>query len=148
MICDQHWQQHLPNRVVESISQCSTRQLLNFAKVRRVLWISCKMAKQTSFDSHFIVESCTSKPFPTYKLRFPANKSRFPTNKLGFPTNKLGFATTKLGLSRNKSFSTALVQKQRLGPKWVFPSLRALPFGYTGSRRDVDEVSASEVWSY
>jgi hypothetical protein len=25
------------------------------------------MTKQTPFDSHFIVESCTSKPFPTNK---------------------------------------------------------------------------------
>jgi hypothetical protein len=47
----------------------------------------------------------------------------------------------KLELSRNNSFSTMLVQKQRFGPKSVFPSLKALPFGYTGSTRDEDEAS-------
>jgi hypothetical protein len=41
-----------------------------------------------------------------------------------------------------------LVQKQRFGPKWVFPSLKSLPFDYTGSTRDVHETSESDACSW
>jgi hypothetical protein len=40
------------------------------------------MAKQTSFESHFIVESCTSKPFPTNKYRYDFGPKLFPTEMI------------------------------------------------------------------
>jgi hypothetical protein len=42
---------------------------------------------------------------------------------------------------------SVLICSRSRHPKCVFPSLQALPFDYTGSRRDMDEASASEAWS-
>jgi hypothetical protein len=95
--------------------------------------------RKTSFDfdeSHFIVDSYTSKPLLSSQLGFPTNM--ISDHRIRISDQKIRISNQQIEISHFRPCWT----KTKI---WSQTGLKPLPFDYAGSTRNVDEP-ASEKW--